>query len=40
MARSTRRRNPVAKNLGKFNKPKVFRDKTKYKRKDKYPKGG
>tara|TARA_Y100000590_G_scaffold347286_1_gene397841 strand:- start:13233 stop:13355 length:123 start_codon:yes stop_codon:yes gene_type:complete len=29
------RRNPVAKNSGKFNKAKTFRDKTKYSRKDK-----
>jgi len=31
----SRRRNPVAKHAGKFNKPKVFKDKTKYSRKDK-----
>ena len=29
------KRNPVAKHAGKFNKAKVFRDKTKYSRKDK-----
>ena len=28
-----RRRNPVAKNAGKFNKAKKFKDKTKYSRK-------
>jgi len=27
------KKNPVAKNLHKFNKPKVFRDKSKYNRK-------
>ena len=27
------KRNPVAKNLHKFNKPKVFKDKSKYNRK-------
>ena len=31
------KRNPVAKNAGKFNKAKIFRDKTKYSRKDKTP---
>ena len=30
-----RRRNPVAKNAGKFNKAKTFKDKTKYSRKNK-----
>ena len=30
-----RRRNPVAKNAGKFNKTKTFKDKTKYSRKNK-----
>tara|TARA_B100001179_G_scaffold195171_1_gene153300 strand:- start:394 stop:519 length:126 start_codon:yes stop_codon:yes gene_type:complete len=29
------RRNPVAKNAGKFNKAKTFRDRSKYSRKDK-----
>jgi len=29
------RRNPVAKHAGKFNKSKVFKDKTKYSRKKK-----
>ena len=32
------RTNPVAKHAGKFNKTKVFKDKTKYSRKNK-PKG-
>tara|TARA_X000000368_G_scaffold394869_1_gene361770 strand:- start:4066 stop:4188 length:123 start_codon:yes stop_codon:yes gene_type:complete len=35
--KSINRTNPVAKNSGKFNKAKIFRDKTKYSRKDKKP---
>ena len=33
------RTNPVAKHAGKFNKAKVFKDKTKYSRKTKPKKG-
>tara|TARA_Y100001970_G_scaffold66459_1_gene84862 strand:+ start:1231 stop:1353 length:123 start_codon:yes stop_codon:yes gene_type:complete len=35
--KSINKKNPVAKNSGKFNKAKIFRDKTKYSRKDKQP---
>ena len=35
--KSLNKRNPVAKNSGKFNKAKIFKDKTKYSRKDKKP---
>ena len=35
--KSLNKRNPVAKNSGKFNKAKIFKDKTKYSRKDQKP---
>lgn len=37
--KENKRRSPVAKHMEQFNKPKTFRDRTKYTRKSKHKKG-